>query len=89
MLYEEWWDKYKPIKNHIDDNSCFDHYAFETYGEEVNYIINKIDTKCIWTLIEADGEWYIIPGYHLVNRLLYFYTEIPWEDENLEIKIDR
>lgn len=52
---------------------------FETFGEEVEYIRAYHDQKKVWTLLEADGKQYISAGYHRVNRLGYFITEIAWE----------
>lgn len=81
-------EKYKPIKNHIDTNASFDGDMFETFGEEVEYVRTYPDQKKVWTLIEADGKQYISAGYHHVNRLGYFITEIAWETGNEEFYSD-
>ena len=87
LTYEEWFDKYQPIKNHLDDNSSYDGYMFETFGKEIEFITHpSIHPSLIWTLIEGDyGDRWIIPGYHLVNRLGYFYSEIPCNDKNIQV----
>ena len=36
---------------------------------------------------DYETEW-IVPGYRFVNREGYFITEIPWEDETLEINMN-
>jgi hypothetical protein len=86
--YEEWFAKYKPILNTIEANSSFDGFMFETYGEEVNTVRLKED-NLIWTMVDSDQTDGIIlvPGYHFVNRIGYFITEIPWEHENIEVGI--
>ena len=42
MTEEEWFETYKPIPNHIDENASFNDgehgYMFETYGEEVEFV---------------------------------------------------
>lgn len=77
--YFEWEEKYQPIKNHIDTNASYSGAMFETYGEELEFIRSYPDQKKVWTLLEADGKQYISAGYHHVNRLGYFITEIAWE----------
>ena len=36
----------------------------------------------VWTIVETgddnDGNWYALPGIHLVNRLGYVMTKKPW-----------
>lgn len=97
MQFEEWEDKYKPIKNHLagrDDPAKFEMDAddleedkFETYGIELGFVLgiaHESPAK-VWTLVEGDGGLYIVSGYHLVNRLNYFITEVPSEDDDLEV----
>lgn len=77
-----WEEKYKPLKNHIDTSS---YDKFETYGEELEFVRSQ-DNKLIWTLVDGDdGNLYIINGYHLVNRVNYFVTQVPCDVEFLEV----
>ena len=77
MTEEEWFDTYKPIKNHIDPTSSFDGHMFETYGDEVEFVKFQ-DTDMIWMLGDGDdGGLYIWSGWGFVNRIGYFITEVP------------
>jgi hypothetical protein len=76
--WQKWEDKFKPIHNHFSNDP--DQNMFETYGEEVEYVI-KQDSKHIWTWIQGDMSDLIVAGYHYVNRLGYYITEVPWENE--------
>lgn len=79
--FDAWDNKYQPIANHFDPKEG---YKFETYGEELDYVLKIAYTepKRIWTLVEGDdGNLYITSGYHLVNRLNYFITHNPCELE--------
>ena len=79
---DAWEAKYKPIANHIDPSN---YDKFETYGEELRYVMDQ-DPRRIWTLVDGDdGNMYIVDGYHLVNRVAYFVTEVPFEGEFLEV----
>ncbi|CAB4121830.1 hypothetical protein UFOVP26_33 [uncultured Caudovirales phage] len=81
-----WEEKYKPIKNHLDDNASFDGIMFETYGEELAFVKAQAPDT-IWTYGEEDDKFYIQAGWHYVNRLGYFITEVPFEDDGLCISL--
>jgi hypothetical protein len=77
MDYEDFIQTYKPITNHLDLNASFDGYMFETYGAEVEFV-KKADPAHIWTYGDGDDSGsYIWNGWHFVNRLGYFITELP------------
>ena len=84
MTYDYWADTYKPIKNKISKYATDDLIHFETYGEEVEFV-TKADNKHIWTEVDGDSGTYIISGYHYVNRIHYYITENPWDDEMTEV----
>lgn len=79
---DDWIEKYKPIKNHIDENASFDGLAFETYDDEVDFV-SKQNPHNIWTQVYANDNYYIVPGFRWVDRENYFITEKPFTDENL------
>lgn len=62
---------------------------YETYGEDYNYVRENSGEKCefLWTIIESDnGNLYISPGFHLVNRMNYILARIPWEENQRDYK---
>ena len=87
MNLQEWDAKYKPITNSFDDNASLGGVMFETYGDELQFVILQ-NNNHIWTYQDGDdGEPIITSGYHLFNRIGYFITEVPWEDyEEVEVK---
>jgi hypothetical protein len=83
---DDWFKLYKPVVNHLYPNASWCYPAdgegvmFETYGEEVEYVL-QADPKHVWTYMDADdGLTIICAGYHYVNRIGYFITELPWTD---------
>jgi hypothetical protein len=81
MDFDEWCDTYKPIINHIDSNASFDNgyggVMFETYGDEVDFVKSQ-SPENIWMYGDGDdGGMYIWNGWHFVNRIGYFITEVP------------
>lgn len=85
ISYEEFVNTYKPRQNPYI-NAPFNGCMFETYAQEHAYIKTVKDNH-IWTLINAEGLW-ILPGYRFVDRLGYFVTDIPWEDQNIEVDVE-
>jgi hypothetical protein len=88
MTEDEWFDTYKPIKNHIDVTASFDGHMFETYGDEVEFVKAQ-DENRIWMYGDGDdGGSYIWNGWHIVNRIGYFITDVPCpENTTIQVKI--
>jgi len=89
MDFDEWYDKYKPIQNHLarSENREYTRDYFETYDLELGYVLGIADTqpKRVWTYVDGDGGTYVVDGYHLVNRIYYYITEVPYEGDGLEV----
>ena len=79
MTYEEWASKYRLMPNHVTNHSGS--YSYETYGEELEYILLQ-DDKHVWTELDGDNGVYIVNGYHLVNRINYYLTNVPWQEDD-------
>jgi len=93
MTEEEWYAEYKPMVNRIDDTggAAFDDgeggTMFETYGNELAYVLSCTARDQVWTLHDGDnGGYFITSGYHLCNRVGYFITEKPVE-KGVEVQI--
>ena len=85
MSVEEWEETYKPIVNHLDANASWasddsDGIMFETYGAEVDFVFDQ-HLQNTWTYVDGEEGTYILAGRHLVNRIGYFVTEMPWKPE--------
>ena len=88
MDFDEWCETYKPIPNNIVEDSSFDGAMFETYGAEVAFV-KKADEAHIWMYGDGDdGGTYIWNGWHIVNRIGYFITEVPCPpDTTIQVKV--
>ena len=95
MEVNEWIEQYRPVNNHLDEDASWQGedgvgVMFETYGEELDYVLSvaKSDPKCVWTYVDGDdGSTLVINGYHLVNRIGYFVTEVPAVDESVFVQV--
>jgi len=80
LTYEEWVEKYSPIQDTFGDT-----LLFETFGKDL-VAIRLAKPKHVWTIIDTDEEdeygfpkEYVIAGIHLVNRINYLLTRVPWK----------
>lgn len=108
MSEDQFEAKYKPQINHIiranaidtmaDEDICsFSGRLFETFGEEMEYVVEMAKKNRVVTIIEGEDEMgddnemhstlYIVSGCHLVNRIGYLVVCKPLEEE-FEIKLD-
>jgi hypothetical protein len=68
ITWDEWEATYKPTT--------------EFQYEDLFDIDGNVDQHYIWTVVDGDGIYMnIVSGIHFVNRLGYFVTEVPWEDD--------
>lgn len=78
----QFWEQFKPIKNHIDSNASFEGCMFETFEDELKHVqaVNEKTPLNVWTISDCDGKLYIGEGFHFVNRMGYLITELPAEE---------
>jgi hypothetical protein len=93
LTEEEWFDKFKPLPNHLDENAQFTDgdqgYLFETYGKELDFVKAQEPNR-IWTHCEDDsGNTYIYQGMRIVDRIGYFVTAVPFDgSKDYQIQIN-
>lgn len=82
MDIDQWAETFKPIQNHITPDSSFGGEMFETFGNDLEYVLTLVrqgfdKAGMVWTYADGDTGTFICEGYHLVNRIGYFITEVP------------
>ena len=87
MTYDKWEEIYKPIKNTVSKYPDDSLIHFETYGEEYDAVTkaHEINPKIVWTEVDGDSGTYILSGWHFVNRIHYYITENPFDDDDTEV----
>jgi len=87
MNEKQFYQHFTPIANDLDTKASWNGCMYETYGAELFYV-KRYDERYVWTIIEGDeGQWYLIPGYHFINRIGYIITKQP-HDGVCDVKID-
>ena len=80
--FDEWVEKYNPIKNEFEDSS-FEGFTYDYYEEDQWEFVKKHNPENIWTMVNCDETYIVISGCHWVNRDSYLVTEKPVEKEDL------
>jgi phosphate-selective porin len=88
MTFEEWQEEFVPVINLVGENPSFqdengEGIMYETFGIELGYVlgVNSVASQKVWTYVDGDNGTYVVDGYHLVNRLGYFITQNPRQDD--------
>ena len=89
---DEWFDTYEPVENTIGNHGAYSidgqSFMFETYGEELDFVLQQPERNT-WTWIEGTGgKSFICAGFHSINRIGYFVTTKSWADETETIVIE-
>ncbi len=93
MSEDEFDEQYPLLTNHLNPHASWAFgdgpgCLFETYGKELDFVRSQ-DPRIIWTLVDGDdGNQYVMSGYHLVNRVGYLVSTIPFPDDtDIEVLI--
>lgn len=76
---DQWDDLYVPMENPFQQGTRL----FETYGDELEFIMS-VPAEHVWTQLDGDdGGIYIVNGRHLVNRIGYYFTARPHDPNSV------
>jgi hypothetical protein len=73
---DRWIEMYEPVNVHDDEHESI---MFETFGADLDRI-KATPVHNVWTWVDTDDGSVIIEGYHIVDRIGYFITKVPWVD---------
>lgn len=86
MTFDEFLKDFVPTYNFYRKDAPFDGTMFETFGTEYEHVKNN--PEYAWTIVDNEGEYYLLPGIRIVNRIGYFVTEKTTDFNIEEILID-
>ena len=79
LTYDEFEAQFKPVENPDHDHGVFQFDAYDKNDSDFLEFMSVNYPNHIWTRIDGeDGCIYNINGWHIVNRIDYIITEIPW-----------
>ena len=80
-------DKYKPINNNFRNYDCQD-FSFEVQSQEFDFVQAQ-DPRHVWTWVDGDRCSLIVAGLTEENRLSHYVTELPWEDQGVQVLLSK
>lgn len=87
LTLEQFFENFKPTTNPFTTHADFDNRLFGIRGKEQETVY-QTDPRFIWTLLNTDGEQYLVPGRYFVNREGYFVTTVEYNGSFLEIPVN-
>lgn len=70
---DDFFDQYRPVNTPgtpADGGEFYHEYEH----------VKDMDAHSVWTIVDGeDGGMYAIPGFHVVNKVCYVVTEVPWK----------
>ena len=90
ISFDDWFEKYVPVINHLEEDTAYNGTMFDTSEEETEHVdvMAKDFPNHVHTIMEVADNFYILKGFHLVNRWGYFITKFPCDENYSEILID-
>lgn len=90
---DEFFEQYKPVLNkfHMDpEATAFNGCLYETYGVEEQHVkqVAQVNEAFVWTIIDGDNGLSITSGYHHVNRFGYLITQLPADEDFIDVELE-
>lgn len=89
---EDWVRKYKPIKNPDESRNYYNrdgqlvHGWFDYDSKDDRDYLKSVSENKVWTEIHSSGSFEgIVAGAVAFDRLEYYITEIPWENNGIVV----
>ncbi len=85
MTYDQWVHTFFPLNGETGNISqTGDYHECEVSIALAHSVAQVTNGRAVWTMVEGDdGEsWYIVPGFHIVNRIGHVLTHEPWRAEH-------
>lgn len=82
--YKKWITTFRPVRNTSvkhESGNPIEMYSFNTADDIPAAVWNLYVPdvyRHIWTLVDWDGKWYIVPGIVRVNGLKFIITDERW-----------
>lgn len=77
MLHEDAFEAYfEPYRHPASETDIWNNLGLTVYGKELA-TLKTVSSDYVWTVVDCDGDQWITPGIHVVNRVCYLVTKKP------------
>ncbi len=89
MLHEDAFVAYfEPYRHPAAETDIWNNLGLTAYGRDWA-TLKTVSPDYVWTVVDSDGDQWITPGIHVVNRICYLVTRRPHLFLSLEFKSAR
>ena len=86
-LHEDaFYEFFRPYRHPLSHHDIWGGIGLETFGEDLE-LVKSLPAEYLWTAVDGDGDQWILPGIHTVNRICYLITETPHNWREIEFRI--
>ncbi|NWF38468.1 hypothetical protein F3F96_04905 [Mariprofundus sp. NF] len=86
-LHEDaFYEFFRPYRHPQSSCDIWGGIGLETFGEDLK-LVKSLPAAHLWTVVDGDGDQWILPGIHCVNRICYLVTEVAHDWRDLEFRI--
>jgi hypothetical protein len=82
------YEYFRPFRHPNAEFDVWGGHGLETFGGDLE-IVRRYDQDYVWTVLEAENNEWIVPGFHYVNRICYLLTEMPHRGAAIEFRVSR
>ena len=82
------YEYFRPFRHPHAEFDVWGGHGLETFGGDLE-IVRRYDQDYVWTVLEAENNEWIVPGFHYVNRICYLLTEMPHRGAAIEFRVSR
>lgn len=82
------YEYFHPFRHPAAQFDIWGGYGLETFGADLQ-LVRSYDQRYLWTVVDGDVDQWIVPGFHLVNRICYLVTECPHNDAMIAFRLAR
>jgi hypothetical protein len=77
FLHEDAFEAYfEPYQHSNAISNIWNDLGLSAYGKE-REMLKTVSPNYVWTVVESEGDRWITPGFHVVNRVCYLITKKP------------
>jgi hypothetical protein len=77
FLHEDAFEAYfEPYRHPDATSSIWNDLGLTAYGKDCA-TLKTVSSDYVWTVVDCDGDQWITPGFHVVNRVCYLITRKP------------
>lgn len=88
-LHEDaFYEFFQPYRHPQASCDIWGGIGLETFGEDLE-LVKSLPVINIWTVVDGDGDQWILTGIHSVNRVCYLVSEVAHDWNEIEFRIPK